>query len=89
MSHLKRESSALLARDVTAIIGDAPVLEYYAHTHPEDTVSVTGAIFEPDKYGFALPPGRDPTRALTLEVIGAYESGFIEDVRARYFGEEP
>lgn len=79
--------AALNSGEVAAIIGDAPVLEYYAHTHPEEAVSVVGPIFEPDKYGFALPPDHDPIRALTLEVISAYESGRIEDLKADYFGD--
>ncbi|MCG6859325.1 MAG: transporter substrate-binding domain-containing protein [Salaquimonas sp.] len=42
---------------IDAIIGDAPVLEYCAHTHPDVPLDVVGAIFEPDKYCFAMPKG--------------------------------
>jgi ABC-type amino acid transport substrate-binding protein len=45
--------AALLDKNIAAIVGDAPVLEYYAHSNPDVPVSVVGAIFEPDKYGFA------------------------------------
>lgn len=83
------EVAALLRGEVAALIGDAPVLEYYAHTHPEDTVSVVGAIFEPDKYGFALPPGSPLTKQLSLEIIGASESGALDDFSSRYFGDQP
>jgi len=38
---------------IDAIIRDALVLEFYAHIHSGDTIKMAGAIFEPDKYGFA------------------------------------
>jgi len=81
--------TALLDGRVSTIIGDEPVLEYYANTHTDRPVSVVGAIFEPDKYGFALPQDSDLTRSLTVEVIGAHESGEIESIRIRYFGNNP
>ena len=81
--------AALLDGDIAAIIGDAPVLEYYAHTHTEQRVDVIGGVFEPDKYGFGLPLNSPLTRRLTVELIGAHERGFVEQLRARYFGESP
>ena len=72
-----------------AIIGDAPVLEYYAASHPDRAVSVVGAIFEPDKYGFALPLHHRLTRQLSVEIIGAHERGQLAEIRERYFGENP
>lgn len=77
----------LLNDDVAAIIHDAPVLEYYAHTHPDQPVEVTGRLFEKDKYGFALPRQSSLTRPLTITLLGAVDSGDIEKLRARYLGE--
>lgn len=74
---------------IVAIIGDAPVLEYYSHTHPERRVDVIGGIFEPDKYGFGLPRNSPYTRRLTVELIGAHESGLVERLHTKYFGESP
>ena len=81
--------AALLDGQIVAIIGDAPVLEYHAHTHPALPLAVVGAIFEPDKYGFGLPHRSALTRPLTVELIGAHESGLIEEIRQTYFGDEP
>lgn len=78
---------ALVNGDVTAIIYDAPVLEYYAHTHPDQPVDVVGRMFEKDKYGFALPRQSPLTRPLTLAVLGALEAGEIDELRTKYFGE--
>lgn len=79
----------LLNGTVDAIVGDAPVLEYYAYTRPESGVEVIGAIFEPDKYGFALPRDSSLTRPLTVELVGSHERGFIEELHDKYFGNAP
>lgn len=78
--------TALMAGHIDAIIDDAPVLEYYAHTHSDQSVAVVGPIFEPDKYAFGLNHRSELTRPLTVRLIGAHESGMIEDIRIRYFG---
>lgn len=87
--HIADGVERLVDGRIDAIIGDAPVLEYYASTHADQPVSVVGGLFEPDKYGFALPNNSPLTRLLTVELIGAHESGEIEDIRTRYFGEHP
>ena len=45
--------------------------------------------FEPAKYGFGLAHDSDLTRPLTVEVIGAEESGYVARVRLRCFGNDP
>lgn len=81
--------AALHSGDIAAIIGDAPVLEYYAHNRPEQRVDVIGGIFEPDKYGFGLPLNSPSTRRLTVELIGAHERGLVEQLHDKYFGISP
>jgi ABC-type amino acid transport substrate-binding protein len=81
--------AALLAGRVAAVVGDAPVLEYYAHAHAADPVIVVGAIFEPDKYGFGLTHGSTLTRPLTLELLGASERDAVVELKAKYFGNAP
>lgn len=86
--HVDEAAEALAEGRIAAIVGDAPVLEYYAHT-TNAPVSVVGAIFEPDKYGFGLPLHSELTRPLTVAIIGAHESGLVEELRIRYFGDTP
>jgi ABC-type amino acid transport substrate-binding protein len=81
--------AALRDGDIAAIVGDAPVLEYYSHSHPEQRVNVVGGIFEPDKYGFGLPLNSPATRRLTVELIGAHERGLVEQLHDKYFGNSP
>lgn len=81
--------AALLADEVDAIVGDAPVLEYYAITHPGLPLDVVGPIFNPDKYGFAFPKDSTLADRMTVEVLGALERDDIEAIRVRYFGDDP
>jgi polar amino acid transport system substrate-binding protein len=71
--------TALRDGGIAAIVGDAPVLEYYAESHPDVPVAVVGPIFEPDKYGFGLTLGSELTRPLTVELLGAHESGLLDE----------
>lgn len=87
--HIDEAVEALVDGRIEAIIGDAPVLEYYAHTNPDQPVTVVGPIFEPDKYAFGLVHQSELTRPLTVELIGAHESSLIEEIRGQYFGDDP
>lgn len=87
--HVDEAVEALLDGRIDAIIGDAPVLEYYAHTNADQPVTVVGPIFAPDKYAFGLGHQSEMTRPLTVELIGAHENGPIEEMRRRYFGDDP
>ena len=65
------------------------VLEFFAHTHPEQETAVVGGNLQLDKYGFALPRNSDLTRQLTVKLIGAHEDGVVEALHDRYFGKAP
>jgi len=78
---------ALRTGQIAAVIGDAPVLEYYGHTHPEAAVTVVGPLFKPDKYGFGLPLHSPLTKRITVELLGANERGLIAALRKKYFGD--
>ncbi|WDR01374.1 transporter substrate-binding domain-containing protein [Devosia algicola] len=80
-------AKALTDGKIDALIGDKPVLEYYAHIHPELPLSVVGSVFHPDKYAFALSPDTVLRKALTVEVVGAHEDGLLGDLNRKYFGE--
>lgn len=91
ISYSGMDDAVLALREgiVAAIIGDAPVLEYYAHSNPAEHVSVVGNIFHPDNYGFALPLGSPLTRPLTLQLLGFHDAGSLRELRRKYFGHAP
>lgn len=72
--------------EVDAIIGDAPVLEHFAYTAPEENMIVVGKIFHPDKTGFAFPLNSDLTNPATLQILELIEDGTVERLRKRFFG---
>jgi polar amino acid transport system substrate-binding protein len=85
--HISQAAEALVDGRIDAIVGDAPVLEYYAHAETQLPVMVVGPIFAPDKYAFALPRASELTRQFSVELIGAHECGRIEQIRTLYFGD--
>lgn len=80
--------AALRNGEISAIVGDAPVLEYYAHTHDTAPVSVVGPIFHPDKYGFGFRHGDNLGHAVTLRILALQEAGELEALRRKHFGNE-
>ncbi len=85
-AELERAVSALVARDIQAIVYDAPVLQYYDNSHPELPITEVGPLFDTQKYGFVLPQGSPHRIAINIALLKLQESTFAEKLRARYFG---
>ncbi|WP_435655909.1 transporter substrate-binding domain-containing protein [Brucella pituitosa] len=79
---------ALRNGDIEAIVGDAPVLEYYVHSNPRSALSVVGQIFHPDKYGFGFQHNDPIAHAVTLQILAEQETGELGVLRRKYFGNE-
>lgn len=76
-------------RKLDAVVDDAPVLEYYVHTHPEKGMDVVGNLFSPDKYAFAVNKSKSKlVNAISLELIGLHENGELQRIKEKYFGPE-
>lgn len=82
-------ANALLSEHVQAVIGDKPVLEYYAQQHSGEPLTVVGAVFSPEKYGFGLTRNSPLRKAITVEVVGAREDGTLRELSTKYFGLNP
>ncbi|CAD6110820.1 transporter substrate-binding domain-containing protein [Escherichia coli] len=83
--NLTEAVSALNNGDISAVIADSPSLEYYVKTKPYSGVKITGPIFHPEKFGFALPLNSKFTHKLTTYLIGLHESGELTNLQKRYF----
>ena len=81
--------AALIDEDIDAILGDAPVLEYYDNSHPELPLTEVRGILKPEKYGFALKSGHVLTHSITAQLVEFHENGLQEKLRAKYFGITP
>jgi len=74
--------------EVDAIVGDAPVLEYFVHSNPGSAFSVVGAIFHPDKYGFGFQHNNHLGHEVTLQILAQQETGELGVLRRKYFGNQ-
>ncbi|WP_421940621.1 transporter substrate-binding domain-containing protein [Pedobacter sp.] len=86
-NNIDQAAKALASKEIHAIVGDAPVLEYHQHTHSNDLLTVVGPLFKPDKYGFGVSKKSGLEKLLTIELLGAHEQGLISALRKKYFGE--
>lgn len=74
-------------KEVRALVMDAPMLEYYAHTHPEAKAKVVGNTFNKDKYAFGFIKGnRDLVADVSKEIIRMQQRGVLEKIKTSYFG---
>ncbi|WP_412051511.1 transporter substrate-binding domain-containing protein [Hoeflea sp. Naph1] len=86
---IEKAVTALKENDIDAIVADAPVLEYYKHKHLDMGLDVVGRIFNPGKYGFALPYSQDAlTQEVTIKLLALQEGGDLDALEKQYFGDE-
>jgi ABC-type amino acid transport substrate-binding protein len=77
---------ALLIGQISAIVNDAPVLEWYDTAHPELPITVVGPVFDTEKYGFGLPQDSPLTRPVSNAILRLQDRGVLDTLRTRYFG---
>jgi polar amino acid transport system substrate-binding protein len=80
---------ALVQRQISAIVYDAPILRYYDNAHPELPITEVGPIFQQKKYGFALPMGSPLRLIVNEQLLELTENGAIARLNSRYFGDIP
>lgn len=77
---------ALSAGEVKAVVYDAPILRYYMSTNPGSSLQLVGALFEKQKYAFALQEGSPHRTAITLAMVKADEEGYLDELDKKWFG---
>lgn len=85
--NLTEAAKALQSNKVVAILGDDPILRYYIDNNADLKFKVVGRNITYDKYGFALPIQSALNRPVTLAILNAVDSGYIEELKLKYFGE--
>ena len=83
---MEQAVDALVQGRISAIVRDAPVLEWYDHAHPELPITVVGPVYNIEKYGFALPQNSPLTRPVSEAILRLQEKGGLDTLRTRYFG---
>ncbi|WP_165021215.1 transporter substrate-binding domain-containing protein [Dysgonomonas sp. ZJ279] len=80
-------AEGLVNDKVHAVVGDAPVLEYWVHTNGGKNIKVAGNLFHPDKYAFAANKKHsDLMDRISVELIKLYDLGKIKELKDRYLG---
>ncbi|STB68495.1 glutamine ABC transporter periplasmic protein [Citrobacter freundii] len=87
VNHISNAIKPLQTGTVTAVIGDAPVLEYYVKQHPYSNLQVVGDMFHHDKFGFAFPQGSSFNREISLGIIHLAEKGTLSEIKKNYLGD--
>jgi polar amino acid transport system substrate-binding protein len=77
---------ALQKREISAIVDDAPQLEWYDKAHPDLPITVVGPVFKTKNYGFALPLNSPLTRPISEAILHLQDTGALDALRTRYFG---
>jgi ABC-type amino acid transport substrate-binding protein len=82
------EAYALLAAGaVDAVVYDAPVLRYHSVSAGRGKVEIIDAVFKPEKYGIALPPGSDLREPINEVLLEMYQDGTLSEIESRWFNE--
>ena len=73
--------------EVQAVVFDAPTLQYWAAKQGEGIVQVVGPVFRLGKYGIALVEGSALRKPINEALLGMYDDGTYEQLRAKWFAQ--
>ena len=79
---------ALAADRIDAIVYNSWTLRYIDKQHPELPITEVGPLFEPRKFGFALPQGSLLRMPINLTLLKLFEGGYIHQLSSQYFETE-
>ncbi len=79
---------ALVERRIDAIVYNSWTLRYIDKQHPELPLTEVGPLFEPRKFGFALPQGSSLRLPINLTLLRLFERGYLRQLGAQYFQTE-
>jgi ABC-type amino acid transport substrate-binding protein len=76
----------LMKGEVRAVVGSAPLLQYFDANHPKLPITEVGPVFAPYNYGFALAQGSALRQPLNAALLRLQESGVMFEIGQKYFG---
>jgi polar amino acid transport system substrate-binding protein len=77
--------AALDARQVDAVVFDAPVLAYYASHSGKGKVAIVGSVFRPEDYGIAFATDSPLRREVNTTLLSLREDGTYQAIHDRWF----
>ena len=77
---------ALTAREVKAVVYDAPILLYRASRFGDSKQRVIGPMFEKQNYGIGLQRGSPHRKPINEAMLRLNEAGFFDELQKKWFG---
>lgn len=78
--------AAFNAKDLDAVVFDAPILSYYASHEGRRTASMTGGVFMRENYGIAFPTGSPLVEDVNQALLALREDGTYDEIYRKWFG---
>lgn len=76
--------SAVLEGKADCVVYDRPSLSYFLAKFPELPLHLSTFPFEPQNYGFGLPPDFELTNDLNIALLAILESGRLKEIEQRW-----
>ncbi|MGH1330310.1 MAG: transporter substrate-binding domain-containing protein [Paracoccaceae bacterium] len=83
---LQQMLSGFEAGELDAVVFDAPILAYYAHTTKGPAAQLVGPVFLRENYGIALPSGSALAEPINQSLLKLREDGTYTRIYRKWFG---
>jgi len=80
---------ALKSGKVKAVVFDAPVLKYYVKQSRDDKFTLVPGLFERSNYGFGLQQDSPLRERINQVLLNLNENGVTDELKKKWFGDEP
>jgi polar amino acid transport system substrate-binding protein len=74
------------AREIDAVVFDAPILSYYANQGGKDMASMAGSVFRRENYGMIFPTGSPLVEEVNQALLALREDGTYDGIYRKWFG---
>ncbi|MGD9353532.1 MAG: transporter substrate-binding domain-containing protein, partial [Desulfobacterales bacterium] len=78
----------LLKDEVIALVFDSPTILYYARNKGAGRVSVVGALFDIQYYGFLFPQGSQLREPVNRALLKLRKNGIYDKLYSKWFGSQ-
>jgi ABC-type proline/glycine betaine transport system substrate-binding protein/ABC-type amino acid transport substrate-binding protein len=83
---IDRAYEVLTAKEVDALVYDAPVLQHYATKEGKGKVKVVGLTFQKQQYGIAVPINSPYRERINMALLRLIETGVYKEIHDKWFG---
>jgi polar amino acid transport system substrate-binding protein len=80
--------AALAKRNVEAVVYDAPILLYHLKSNPGLKQQVVGRLFQRQNYGVGLQHASVHRAGINEALLKLRESGFLDELQTKWFGNQ-